>query len=29
MKKSKIINDARDVYRDVLFKKLKDSFKNQ
>ena len=28
-KKSKIINDARDVYRDVLFKKLKDSFKNQ
>ena len=29
VKKSKIINDARDVYRDVLFKKLKDSFKNQ
>ena len=28
-KKSKIISDARDVYRDVLFKKLKDSFKNQ
>ena len=28
-KKSKIINDARDVYRDVLFKKLKDSFKSQ
>ena len=28
-KKSKIINDARDVYRDVLYKKLKDSFKNQ
>ena len=28
-KKSKIINDARDVYRDVLFKKLKDSFNNQ
>ena len=28
-KKSKIINDARDVYRDVLFKKLKDNFKNQ
>ena len=28
-KKNKIINDARDVYRDVLFKKLKDSFKNQ
>ena len=28
-KKSKIINDARDVYRDVLFKKLKDGFKNQ
>ena len=29
VKKSKIISDARDVYRDVLFKKLKDSFKNQ
>ena len=29
LKKSKIISDARDVYRDVLFKKLKDSFKNQ
>ena len=28
-KKSKIISDARDVYRDVLFKKLKDNFKNQ
>ena len=28
-KKSKIISDARDVYRDVLFKKLKDGFKNQ
>ena len=28
-KKTKIINDARDVYREVLFKKLKDSFKNQ
>ena len=28
-KKSKIISDARDVYRDVLFKKLKDSFKSQ
>ena len=28
-KKSKIINDARDVYRNVLFKKLKDSFQNQ
>ena len=28
-KKSKIINDAREVYRDVLFKKLKDGFKNQ
>ena len=29
LEKSKIISDARDVYRDVLFKKLKDSFKNQ
>ena len=28
-KKTKIISDARDVYRDVLFKKLKDGFKNQ
>ena len=28
-KKSKITSDARDVYRDVLFKKLKDGFKNQ
>ena len=28
-KKSKIISDARDVYRDVLFKKLKDNFKSQ
>ena len=28
-RKSKIISDARDVYNEVLFKKLKDSFKNQ
>ena len=28
-KKTKIISDSRDVYRDVLFKKLKDGFKNQ
>ena len=27
--KSKIINDAREVYKAVLFKKLKDGYKNQ
>ena len=28
-KKSQIVRDARDVYRDVLFKQLRDAFKNQ
>ena len=28
-RKSQIIKEARDVYREVLFTKLKDAFKNQ